>query len=172
MLPIMSLRSSFSHLQTQVHLRPQKFHPLCGSNWSPTAQVQKRKGVECGPVTVREAGLMKKLSNLECHRKDFGDLSFTAVVKDDLYNNLTVNLHPVGLANQELAKVVCRAVSSGYSSVTVGGDHSLAIDTISGHAWHYPDLCVTWVDAHADVGAPLTTSPGCLSPWTAGFISP
>ena len=172
MLPIMSLRSSFSHLQTQVHLHPQKVRPLCGCNWSPTAQAQKRKGVECGPAAVTEAGLMKGLSNLGCHQKDLGDLSFTAVAKDDLYNNLTVSPRPVGLANQEPAEVVNRAASSGYSSVTVGGDHRLAIGTISDHAWHYPDLCVTWVDAHADIGAPLTTLPGCLSPWTAGSISP
>jgi len=58
-----------------------------------------------------------------CRLKDFGDLSFTPVPKDDLYNNLIVNPRSVGLANQELAEVVSRAVSSGYSCVTVGGDH-------------------------------------------------
>lgn len=58
-----------------------------------------------------------------CRLKDFGDLSFTPVPKDDLYNNLIVNPRSVGLANQELAEVVSRAVSGGYSCVTVGGDH-------------------------------------------------
>lgn len=58
-----------------------------------------------------------------CRLKDFGDLSFTPVPKDDLYKNLIVNPRSVGLANQELAEVVSRAVSSGYSCVTVGGDH-------------------------------------------------
>lgn len=60
---------------------------------------------------------------LGCRLKDFGDLSFTPVPKDDLYNNLIVNPRSVGLANQELAEVVSRAVSGGYSCVTVGGDH-------------------------------------------------
>lgn len=60
---------------------------------------------------------------LGCHLKDFGDLSFTPVPKDDLYNNLIANPRSVGLANQELAEVVSRAVSGGYSCVTVGGDH-------------------------------------------------
>lgn len=58
-----------------------------------------------------------------CRLKDFGDLSFTPVPKDDLYNNLIVNPRSVGLANQQLAAVVSRAVSSGYSCVTMGGDH-------------------------------------------------
>jgi len=90
---------------------------------APFSQGQKRKGVEYGPAAIREAGLMKRLSNLGCRLKDFGDLSFTPVPKDDLYNNLIVNPRSVGLANQELAEVVSRAVSSGYSCVTVGGDH-------------------------------------------------
>lgn len=58
-----------------------------------------------------------------CHLKDFGDLSFTNVPKDDPYNNLVVYPRSVGIANQELAEVVSRAVSGGYSCVTVGGDH-------------------------------------------------
>lgn len=58
-----------------------------------------------------------------CRLKDFGDLSFTPVPKDDLYNNLVANPRSVGLANQELAEVVSRAVSGGHSCVTVGGDH-------------------------------------------------
>uniref|UniRef100_A0A9L0R028 Arginase n=1 Tax=Equus caballus TaxID=9796 RepID=A0A9L0R028_HORSE len=105
-----------------------------------------------------------------CHLKDFGDLSFTPVPKDDLYNNLIVNPRSVGLANQELAEVVSKAVSGGYSCVTVGGDHSLAIGTISGHARHCPDLCVIWVDAHADINTPLTTSSGNLHGQPVSFL--
>ncbi|XP_058440529.1 arginase-2, mitochondrial isoform X2 [Marmota monax] len=131
---------------------------------------KKRKGVEYGPAAVREAGLLKRLSALGCRLKDFGDLSFTPVPKDDLYNNLIVNPRSVGLANQELAEVVSRAVSGGYSCVTVGGDHSLAIGTISGHTRHRPDLCVIWVDAHADINTPLTTSSGNLHGQPVAFL--
>ncbi|KAK2104372.1 Amino-acid acetyltransferase, mitochondrial [Saguinus oedipus] len=128
------------------------------------------------------------LFDMSCHLKDFGDLSFTPVPKDDLYNNLIVNPRSVGLANQELAEVVSRAVSDGYSCVTLGGDHSsdichtseiashqlgissLAIGTISGHARHCPDLCVIWVDAHADINTPLTTSSGNLHGQPVSFL--
>ena len=79
--------------------------------------------MEYDPTAIREAGLMKRVSHLGCHFKDFEDVSFTPVPKDDLYNNLIVNPRSVGLANQELAEVVSRAVSGGYSCVTVGGDH-------------------------------------------------
>ncbi|XP_014639812.1 PREDICTED: arginase-2, mitochondrial isoform X2 [Ceratotherium simum simum] len=167
----MSLRSSLSRLlQTQVHSILKKSVHSVAVIGAPFSGGQKRKGVEYGPAAVREAGLMKRLSNLGCHLKDFGDLSFTPVPKDDLYNNLIVNPRTVGLANRELAEVVSRAVSGGYSCVTVGGDHSLAIGTISGHARHCPDLCVIWVDAHADINTPLTTSSGNLHGQPVSFL--
>ncbi|XP_026921802.1 arginase-2, mitochondrial isoform X2 [Herpailurus yagouaroundi] len=167
----MSLRSSLSRLlRTRVHSVLKKSVHSVAVIGAPFSQGQKRKGVERGPAAVREAGLMKRLSSLGCRLKDFGDLSFTPVPKDDLYNNLIVNPRSVGLANQELAEVVSRAVSGGYSCVTVGGDHSLAIGTISGHARHCPDLCVIWVDAHADINTPLTTSSGNLHGQPVSFL--
>ncbi|XP_062945065.1 arginase-2, mitochondrial [Cynocephalus volans] len=167
----MSLRSSLlCLLRTQVHsVRKKSVHSVAVIG-APFSKGQRRKGAECGPAAIREAGLMKRLSNLGCHLKDFGDLNFTPVPKDDLYNNLIVNPRSVGLANQELAEVVSRAVSGGYSCVTVGGDHSLAVGTISGHARHCPDLCVIWVDAHADINTPLTTSSGNLHGQIVSFL--
>uniref|UniRef100_A0A8P0T856 Arginase-2, mitochondrial n=2 Tax=Canis lupus familiaris TaxID=9615 RepID=A0A8P0T856_CANLF len=167
----MSLGSSLSRLlRTRVHSVLTKSVHSVAVIGAPFSQGQKRKGVEYGPAAIREAGLMKRLSSLGCQLKDFGDLSFTPVPKDDLYNNLIVNPRSVGLANQELAEVVSRAVSSGYSCVTMGGDHSLAIGTISGHARHCPDLCVIWVDAHADINTPLTTSSGNLHGQPVSFL--
>ncbi|XP_049626411.1 arginase-2, mitochondrial isoform X2 [Suncus etruscus] len=167
----MSLRSSLSRLlRTQVYCAPKKSVHSVAVIGAPFSRGQKRKGVEYGPAAVREAGLMKRLSDLGCRLKDFGDLNFTPVPKDDVYNNLILNPRSVGLANQELAEAVSDAISGGYSCVTVGGDHSLAIGTISGHARHFPDLCVIWVDAHADINTPLTTSSGSLHGQPVSFL--
>ncbi|XP_006873111.1 PREDICTED: arginase-2, mitochondrial [Chrysochloris asiatica] len=167
----MSLRSSLLRvLPTRLHFIWKKSAHSVAVVGAPFAQGQKRKGVEYGPTAVREAGLMNRLSNLGCHIKDFGDMSFTQVPKDELYNNLIVNPRSVGLANQELAEVVSRAVSDGHKCITVGGDHSLAIGTISGHTRHCPDLCVIWVDAHADINTPLTTSSGNLHGQPVSFL--
>uniref|UniRef100_A0A6I8NNW5 Arginase-2, mitochondrial n=1 Tax=Ornithorhynchus anatinus TaxID=9258 RepID=A0A6I8NNW5_ORNAN len=105
-----------------------------------------------------------------CRVHDFGDLSFTSVPDDEIYNNRILNPRSVGRANQELAEAVDRAVSAGHSCVTVGGDHSLAIGSISGHARKCPDLCVLWVDAHADINTPLTTSSGNLHGQPVSFL--
>uniref|UniRef100_G1Q2B9 Arginase n=1 Tax=Myotis lucifugus TaxID=59463 RepID=G1Q2B9_MYOLU len=162
------LSSRLSHLRTQLHLILEKSFCSMAVIGAPFSQGQKRKGVEYGPAAIREAGVMKRLSNLGCGLKDFGDLSFTPVPKEDLYNNLIANRRSVGLTNQERSEVVSRAVSGGYSCVTVAGDHSLAIGTISGHARHCPDLI--WVNTHADINAPLTTSSGCLHGQPVSFL--
>ncbi|EHB17637.1 Arginase-2, mitochondrial [Heterocephalus glaber] len=167
----MSLRISLSRvLRTQVPSVLKKSVHSVAVIGAPFSQGQRKKGVEYGPAAIREAGLMKRLSGLGCSLKDFGDLSFTPVAKDDPFNNLVMNPRSVGLANQELTEVVSRAVSDGYSCVTVGGDHSLAIGTISGHARHCPDLCVIWVDAHTDVNTPLTTPTGNLHGQPVAFL--
>ncbi|XP_006973173.1 arginase-2, mitochondrial [Peromyscus maniculatus bairdii] len=170
-LPIMFLRSRASSLlRAQVHCVLTRSVHSVAIVGAPFSQGQKKKGVEYGPAAIREAGLLKRLSLLGCHLKDFGDLSFTKVPKDDPYNNLVVYPRSVGLANQELSEVVSRAVSGGYSCVTIGGDHSLAIGTISGHAQHRPDLCVIWVDAHADINTPLTTVSGNIHGQPLSFL--
>ncbi|XP_038621364.1 arginase-2, mitochondrial [Tachyglossus aculeatus] len=137
---------------------------------APFARGQRRRGVELGPGAVKEAGLLARLANLGYRVHDFGDLSFTSVPDDELYNNRILNPRSVGRANQELADVVNRAVSDGHSCITVGGDHSLAIGSISGHARKCSDLCVLWVDAHADINTPLTTSSGNLHGQPVSFL--
>lgn len=56
------------------------------------------------------------------------------------------------------------------ASIIVFVPCSLAIGTISGHARHCPDLCVIWVDAHADINTPLTTSSGNLHGQPVSFL--
>uniref|UniRef100_A0A8D0BS03 Arginase n=1 Tax=Salvator merianae TaxID=96440 RepID=A0A8D0BS03_SALMN len=105
-----------------------------------------------------------------CQVYDLGDLKFTPVPNDELYNNLVKHPRSVGLASQVLADTVNEAVAAGHSCITIGGDHSLALGSISGHTRQYPDLCVIWVDAHADINTPLTTPSGNLHGQPVSFL--
>ena len=58
----------------------------------------------------------------------------------------------------------------GAFKIILFGLCSLAIGTISGHARHCPDLGVIWVDAHADINTPLTTSSGNLHGQPVSFL--
>lgn len=137
---------------------------------APFSKGQKRYGVEHGPAAIRSAGLIERLSSIGCNVYDVGDLNFVQVPDDELYNNTVKYPRTVGLACHRLAKEVNRVIGAGHTCVTLGGDHSLALGSISGHAQHYPDLCVIWVDAHADINTPLTSSSGNLHGQPVSFL--
>ncbi|XP_063295070.1 arginase-2, mitochondrial [Pelobates fuscus] len=137
---------------------------------APFSKGQKKRGVEHGPTAIRNAGLLERLSKIGCSVYDVGDLKFAHVPNDELYNNVVKHPRTVGLACQVLADAVSRAVGAGHTCITLGGDHSLALGSITGHAQHCPDLCVIWVDAHADINTPLTSKSGSLHGQPVSFL--
>ena len=52
----------------------------------------------------------------------------------------------------------------------MGGDHSMSIGTIHGHAAVEPDLTVVWVDAHADLNPPLSSYSGNVHGMVLAFL--
>ncbi|CAB1335670.1 unnamed protein product [Coregonus sp. 'balchen'] len=76
----------------------------------------------------------------------------------------------VGRANKLLSSAVSNAVGAGHTTIVLGGDHSLAIGSVEGHAQQCPDLCLIWVDAHADINTPLTSPSGNLHGQSVAFM--
>nr|KAF6461398.1 arginase 1 [Molossus molossus] len=136
---------------------------------APFSKGQPRGGVEEGPKVLRKAGLLEKLKEQECDVKDYGDLPFADVPNDSPFQ-IVKNPRSVGKANEQLAGVVADVKKNGRISLVLGGDHSLAIGSISGHAKVHPDLCIIWVDAHTDVNTPQTTSSGNLHGQPVSFL--
>lgn len=62
----------------------------------------------------------------------------------------------------DLAFEVYRFVKNGVFPIVVGGDHSIAIGSVSGTKMAFPNerLGVVWIDAHADMHSPFTTPSG------------
>ncbi|XP_006885087.1 PREDICTED: arginase-1 [Elephantulus edwardii] len=136
---------------------------------APFSKGQPRGGVEEGPTVLRKAGLVEKLKDQGCDVKDYGDLHFPVVPNDTPFQ-IVKNPRSVGKANEQLAAMVADVKTSGRTSVVLGGDHSLAIGSISGHARVHPDLCVIWVDAHTDINTPETTTSGNLHGQPVSFL--
>eukprot|EP01091_Cochliopodium_minus_P012069 TRINITY_DN3575_c0_g1_i2.p1 TRINITY_DN3575_c0_g1~~TRINITY_DN3575_c0_g1_i2.p1 ORF type:complete len:279 (-),score=79.25 TRINITY_DN3575_c0_g1_i2:4-840(-) len=59
-----------------------------------------------------------------------------------------------------LANKVHEECENGSFAFTVGGDHCVAVGSISGILRKYPNISVVWVDAHADINTPETTLSG------------
>ncbi|KAM4663263.1 arginase-2, mitochondrial [Discoglossus pictus] len=169
----MSIRSNFVRLLKKqvggINLQKKCTHSVAVIG-APFSKGQKRRGVEHGPAAIRNAGLIERLSGIGCNVYDIGDLNFSQVPNDEVYNNNVKYPRTVGLACHVLADAVSRAVGTGHTCITLGGDHSLALGSISGHAQQCPDLCVIWVDAHADINTPLTTPSGNLHGQPVSFL--
>ncbi|KAM9315690.1 arginase-1 [Gastrophryne carolinensis] len=136
---------------------------------APFSKGQPRGGVEEGPIYIRRAGLIEKLEELEYDVKDYGDLNFPDLPQDEPFENVK-NPRTVGQATEKVANAVVEVKKSGRICLTLGGDHSLAVGTIAGHAKVHPDLCVVWVDAHADINTPMTSPSGNLHGQPVSFL--
>ncbi|KAF7649743.1 hypothetical protein LDENG_00136730, partial [Lucifuga dentata] len=118
-----------------------------------------RGGVEGGPDVIRASGLVEKLKAQGCAVKDYGNLVFEDIAVEEPFMRLK-NVRAVGSANQRLSEAVQAVKRDGHTCVMLGGDHSLAIGSIHGHAAATGDISVVFVDAHADINTPLTTPTG------------
>ena len=70
----------------------------------------------------------------------------------------------------QIAEKVEKALRQSGHCLALGGDHSMAIGTILGHARVNPDLVVLWIDAHADINTPLTSDSGNIHGMPLSFL--
>lgn len=54
--------------------------------------------------------------------------------------------------------------------LTLGGDHSVGLATVTGSLLANPDTCVLWVDAHADLNTPDISDTGHMHGMPIGFL--
>uniref|UniRef100_A0A7M4FU80 Arginase n=1 Tax=Crocodylus porosus TaxID=8502 RepID=A0A7M4FU80_CROPO len=101
--------------------------------------------------------------------KDYGDLMFDDVPNDGPCHNVK-NPRSVGRANEKLVNTVAEVKKSRRTCLILGGDHSLAIGTISWHQKVHADLGLVWFDAHTDINTPLTSPSGNLHGQPMAFL--
>ncbi|KAJ3548751.1 hypothetical protein NMY22_g1143 [Coprinellus aureogranulatus] len=134
---------------------------------------QPRAGVDRGPIHIVEAGIITQLEELGWKVKFDGHHQFEDIntsLKEDPPIGLLKNPRLVSRVNEAVANVVGAHAQKGELPVTIGGDHSLAIGTISGTLSKYPDACVIWVDAHADINTVETTDSGNIHGMPVSFL--
>jgi arginase len=123
-----------------------------------------RRGVDMGPSAIRIAHLSDKLKGLGYKVIDHGDISIQIIEKQKVGNPKLRYLKEILKTNELLAKKVTKILDNNNFPLVIGGDHSMAIGTISGIANHCRmnklRLGVIWIDAHADMNTPETTPSG------------
>ena len=135
---------------------------------------KRRRGCLMGPDAFRVAGLAEALSDLGHHVTDMGNLAPTPV---DVAPSPNPKVH--ALAENvgwtvTLARAAREAAERGLP-IFMGGDHALAMGTVSGMAAHAAaqgrPLFLLWLDAHTDYHTPLTTDSGNLHGTPVAYVT-
>ncbi|NRA64684.1 MAG: arginase [Pseudobacteriovorax sp.] len=122
------------------------------------------RGANMGPAALRIADLKEKVEIQGYEVIDSGDLHVP--VRDSLDPKIQDEkfLQPLVKICDELATRTYQSVKENRFPLVIGGDHSIAIGSISGVANHFRDhdqsIGVIWVDAHADINTPDSSPSG------------
>lgn len=110
-----------------------------------------RAGIEFGPRVLEEA-----------YPEIFGDMKYVPIhMQKENFNDWTLKYKNTILdCCNRLAKETNRAYNEGKRVITLGGDHSIALGSISGIAKEEKNLGIVWIDAHGDMNTNSSTESG------------
>ncbi len=123
-----------------------------------------RRGVDMGPSAIHLAGLKSEVESLGHRVVENFALALTTQEMADPGNPRARFLPEIAQVCRDLADRVEAALEKGWFPVVLGGDHSVAIGTISGMSRFYRKqgkrIGVIWADAHTDVNTPESSPSG------------
>lgn len=141
--------------------------------------MQCKPGVDAAPSALISSGLLTQLKE-ELGYKLFHDdtvHSYSSLMptSDPDYRNMK-NPLAVSAATQQLSRQVYEHAKQGRCVLALGGDHSIAIGTISGTAKAIRErlgreMAVIWVDAHPDINTPETSNSGNIHGMPLAFLA-
>ena len=98
----------------------------------PLSYGQSKGGVHLGPAAIRVAGLAQRISNLGYEVNDRGDLEIERSHSLPGFDEKLKYLTEIHDACERLTTQVEQIVDDGELPITIGGDHSIAIGSLSG----------------------------------------
>jgi len=125
---------------------------------------QSMAGVDLGPGAMRVAGLTKRIKRLGYEVRDRYDLELEEPQTTPAPSDKLKYLAEIQEACERLALQTEEIVDAGELPITIGGDHSIAIGSLSGVVKSFrkrqEKLGLIYFDAHADMNTPETTPSG------------
>lgn len=118
---------------------------------APFSGGQGKSGVDDGPAMLLKHGLAEDIQDsgswpqVTVRMLDFA--AEKAVEENDPPIGILKNVRGVSRVTAALAHASAESQATGGFTLTLGGDHSLAIGTIAGLMKQYPEACVLWIDA-------------------------
>lgn len=129
---------------------------------APSTFGQRKLGVDLGPTAIRYAGLISRLKQLDLDVYDKGDIKVPAVNIEKFHSEQKGlrNYDEIIEVNQKLNKEVSASIENNRFPLVLGGDHSIAVGSVSAISKHYNNLGVIWYDAHGDLNIPEESPSG------------
>jgi len=119
-----------------------------------------RRGVDIGASAIRYAGLGERLRDLGYEVEDRGNIFVPQPETSPAGDHRLKYLEPIISACTELAASVSAAVNEGMFPLVLGGDHSIALGSVTGIVQALGNIGLIWFDAHGDFNTPETTPSG------------
>lgn len=144
---------------------PLSSSPVCLIG-APTDVGAGLRGSGMGPAALRVAGLADAIRAQRRIVFDAGDLAGPSRPDASDFSEGLRHAPEVVAWNRAVFDAVAAALGRGELPLLMGGDHSLAVGSISAVAAHCRQqgrrLQVLWLDAHADANTPATSPSGNL----------
>ena len=123
-----------------------------------------RRGVDMGPSAIRIAGLGERLTSMGCGVVDKGDLDAPIPETQAERDPTKRYIREIARVCQKLYQRVYESHEEGALPIALGGDHSLAAGSVGASAdfaaAKQREIGLLWIDAHADMNTPATTTSG------------
>ena len=140
---------------------------------------QCRPGTEAAPSALLSSGLLTQLTNELSyslhHDNEIHTYDTLLPPNDPPFRNMK---NPIAVSNvtSKIASQVYEHAKEGRMVLTLGGDHSIAIGTVSGVSRGIrerlqKDVAVIWVDAHADINTPESSDSGNIHGMPLAFLT-
>ena len=117
-----------------------------------------------GPSAIRIAGVAERLQELGHKVVDDGDIVIKNMEELKVGDPRARYLPEIARASALLARKVERIMERGHFPLVLGGDHSIAVGTVSGIAAFAgrqgKRVGLLWIDAHGDINTPETSPSG------------
>jgi arginase len=125
---------------------------------------QSRRGVDMGPSAVRVAGLEARLEALGHVVGDGGNVPVAIAETRNAGEPNAKYIKEISETCERVADMVLQTLEEGITPMILGGDHSVAVGSVSGLAEFYrrrnQKVGLLWIDAHSDINTPETSPSG------------
>jgi arginase len=123
-----------------------------------------RRGVDMGSSAVRVAGLEARLEALGHEVTDGGNIRVEIAETQPAGKENAHYLKQITETCTRTAEAVVKILEAGMTPLVLGGDHSVAVGSVSGVAEFYrrrnEKIGLVWIDAHSDINTPETSPSG------------